>query len=99
MASEKADDIEAYTARTTNTNDGDALSDLKHQQEGRHVGNLNRNLKSRHIQFLALSGAIGMFRHQQEALLNPNGDQELDFSLAAVRSCLLRGLYRCSLRT
>lgn len=31
----------------------------KHDVEQRHVGNLQRRLKSRHVQFLALSGAIG----------------------------------------
>jgi amino acid transporter len=38
---------------------GDALHDEKVLQETRHVGNLQRTLKSRHIQFLALAGAIG----------------------------------------
>ena len=55
MNIEKHNDIEAEPARAGS----DALSDLKHAQEHRHVGDLNRQLKSRHIQFLALSGAIG----------------------------------------
>ncbi|KAF6822539.1 amino acid permease [Colletotrichum plurivorum] len=33
--------------------------DLKQQQELQHIGTLDRKLKSRHVQFLALSGAIG----------------------------------------
>lgn len=33
--------------------------DLKQQQELQHIGTLERRLKSRHVQFLALSGAIG----------------------------------------
>lgn len=37
----------------------DAIHDAKWAEENRHVGTLNRNLKSRHIQFLALAGAIG----------------------------------------
>lgn len=57
MSVEKTDDIEAHTARTDVPPDN--VSDLKHEQETRHLGTLNRNLKSRHIQFLALSGAIG----------------------------------------
>ncbi|EOO01039.1 putative proline-specific permease protein [Phaeoacremonium minimum UCRPA7] len=32
---------------------------LKTQQETQHIGTLERRLKSRHVQFLALSGAIG----------------------------------------
>lgn len=55
MNAEKSDDIEAYSTRADVPQD-----DLvKHEQNSRHVGTLNRNLKSRHIQFLALSGAIG----------------------------------------
>ena len=55
MNTEKSDDIEAHTARP------DVPQDdlIKYEQDSRHVGTLNRNLKSRHIQFLALSGAIG----------------------------------------
>ncbi|KAI1499576.1 amino acid permease [Biscogniauxia marginata] len=37
----------------------DAIGDLKLEQESRNVGTLNRKLKSRHVQFMALSGAIG----------------------------------------
>lgn len=37
----------------------DPVHDAKWAEENRHVGTLNRNLKSRHIQFLALAGAIG----------------------------------------
>ncbi|KAH7305506.1 amino acid permease [Stachybotrys elegans] len=32
---------------------------VKHEHEVRHLGTLDRKLKSRHVQFLALSGAIG----------------------------------------
>lgn len=35
------------------------LDDLKREYENRHVGTLERKLKSLHVQFLALSGAIG----------------------------------------
>lgn len=37
----------------------DPVHDAKWAEENRHVGTLNRNLKSRHVQFLALAGAIG----------------------------------------
>lgn len=37
----------------------DTVDDLKREHENRHVGTLERKLKSRHVQFLALSGAIG----------------------------------------
>ncbi|KAH8161232.1 hypothetical protein CIB48_g7003 [Xylaria polymorpha] len=37
----------------------DLASDLKAEHERRHVGTLERKLKSRHVQFMALSGAIG----------------------------------------
>ncbi|KAI5865208.1 proline-specific permease [Durotheca rogersii] len=40
-------------------NQEDAIGDLKVERDNRHVGTLNRGLKSRHIQFMALSGAIG----------------------------------------
>ncbi|RYP05657.1 hypothetical protein DL764_003666 [Monosporascus ibericus] len=40
-------------------NGPDIVDDLKHEHENRHVGTLERKLKSRHVQFLALSGAIG----------------------------------------
>ncbi|KAK8079070.1 hypothetical protein PG994_002877 [Apiospora phragmitis] len=50
--------------RQGNNNNDDTLSDLKREQqqqqyETRHNGTLERKLKSRHVQFLALSGAIG----------------------------------------
>lgn len=35
------------------------FTDAKFAEENRHLGNLERKLKSRHVQFLALSGAIG----------------------------------------
>ncbi|KAH8174713.1 amino acid permease domain-containing protein [Sarocladium implicatum] len=35
------------------------VHDEKFEDDTRHLGNLNRTLKSRHIQFLALAGAIG----------------------------------------
>lgn len=37
----------------------DPVDDLKREHENRNVGTLERKLKSRHVQFLALSGAIG----------------------------------------
>ncbi|KAI0517471.1 AAT family amino acid transporter [Xylaria bambusicola] len=37
----------------------DLTNDLKAEQEQRNVGTLERKLKSRHVQFMALSGAIG----------------------------------------
>ena len=37
----------------------EAVADAKNALENKNVGTLHRNLKSRHIQFLALSGAIG----------------------------------------
>ncbi|KAI8215233.1 putative proline-specific permease put4 [Colletotrichum sp. SAR 10_76] len=49
------DDIEP--ARTT-IGGGDT-AEVKHQQETQHLGTLDRKLKARHVQFLALSGAIG----------------------------------------
>lgn len=58
MSVEKSNDIESRPA-DPQRGDSDAHSDLKHEQEHRHIGDLNRQLKSRHIQFLALSGAIG----------------------------------------
>lgn len=47
-------DIEPATATKSGT-----VADLKQQQELQHIGTLDRKLKSRHVQFLALSGAIG----------------------------------------
>ncbi|KAI0896318.1 proline-specific permease [Annulohypoxylon nitens] len=40
-------------------NQDDVIADLKAEQETRNVGTLDRKLKSRHVQFMALSGAIG----------------------------------------
>lgn len=37
----------------------DMVDELKHEYDTRNVGTLDRKLKSRHVQFLALSGAIG----------------------------------------
>ncbi|KAI1336369.1 proline-specific permease [Xylariaceae sp. FL0016] len=37
----------------------EALGDLKADHENRNLGTLDRKLKSRHVQFMALSGAIG----------------------------------------
>ena len=51
----KEQDIEAAQRTTSYTSD----VDLKQVPEHERVGNLERKLKSRHIQFLALSGAIG----------------------------------------
>ncbi|KAF4778167.1 amino acid permease [Colletotrichum scovillei] len=47
-------DIELATTTRSAT-----VADLKQQQELQHIGTLDRKLKSRHVQFLALSGAIG----------------------------------------
>ncbi|KAL2875926.1 hypothetical protein SGCOL_008922 [Colletotrichum sp. CLE4] len=47
-------DIEPATATRTGT-----VAELKQQQELQHIGTLDRKLISRHVQFLALSGAIG----------------------------------------
>ena len=56
-------DIEPTKADTTTTEmkPPDDVEDLKHIgiDENKNVGTLDRKLKSRHIQFLALSGAIG----------------------------------------
>ncbi|KAI1110556.1 AAT family amino acid transporter [Nemania sp. NC0429] len=58
-------DIEAEAKRQTSSKSGPAVSreDLadaeKAEYERRHVGTLERGLKSRHVQFMALSGAIG----------------------------------------
>ena len=49
--------VEATTIEKRPLND---LEDVKHGiDENKNVGTLQRRLKSRHIQFLALSGAIG----------------------------------------
>ncbi|KAI1090786.1 proline-specific permease [Rostrohypoxylon terebratum] len=40
-------------------NQDDVIAALKAEQETRNVGTLDRKLKSRHVQFMALSGAIG----------------------------------------
>ena len=55
MASE-AKDIEAHTIPST-VSDTPNIQELKNNDfEQRNVGTLDRRLKSRHIQFLALSG-------------------------------------------
>ena len=41
------------------SNTADPVANEKLEQESPHVGQLERGLKSRHVQFLALSGAIG----------------------------------------
>jgi amino acid transporter len=43
----------------TGDDQGDRLDDLKREEGSKQVGTLDRKLKSRHVQFLALSGAIG----------------------------------------
>ncbi|KAH7026719.1 amino acid permease/ SLC12A domain-containing protein [Microdochium trichocladiopsis] len=48
-------DLHAATA----DQDDDLAGNLKQSHEIRHNGTLDRKLKSRHVQFLALSGAIG----------------------------------------
>lgn len=57
-------DIEAANSREgsklePNTQHDDLAGDLKAEHERRNVGTLERKLKSRHVQFMALSGAIG----------------------------------------
>jgi amino acid transporter len=54
---ETAGDTIGVEPRTTNTMMGDG--DQKVFEESKHLGTLERKLKSRHVQFLALSGAIG----------------------------------------
>ncbi|KAI1259982.1 AAT family amino acid transporter [Xylariaceae sp. FL1019] len=51
-------DIEAARESKTPLHD-DIAGDLKSEHESRHNGTLERGLKSRHVQFMALSGAIG----------------------------------------
>jgi yeast amino acid transporter len=52
----ETEDIEAHSVPRDSFN----VDDLKNTDfEQRNVGTLDRKLKSRHIQFLALSGAIG----------------------------------------
>ncbi|WPB05954.1 uncharacterized protein RHO25_010609 [Cercospora beticola] len=49
-----------HITKTQTTTSSPPPTDLeKHSHETKNIGHLNRNLKSRHIQFLALSGAIG----------------------------------------
>ncbi|KAJ9502854.1 hypothetical protein H2202_001976 [Exophiala xenobiotica] len=48
---------EAVDAATKTRTEDEDLKDPEHEQ--RNVGTLNRKLKARHVQFLALSGAIG----------------------------------------
>lgn len=60
---EKAGDVEAQRAdaigvEPQRTTTGD-IGDTKIHEDSRHLGTLDRGLKSRHVQFLALSGAIG----------------------------------------
>ncbi|GAP87560.1 putative amino acid permease [Rosellinia necatrix] len=58
-------DIEAATSRAESKpepaahREDAAGDDLKAEHENRNVGSLERKLKSRHVQFMALSGAIG----------------------------------------
>lgn len=54
IETQQSDTIEPK-APNNNTTENKA----KYAQENKHLGTLNRNLKSRHVQFLALSGAIG----------------------------------------
>lgn len=44
---------------TVETKETQAADDDAKHDELRHIGTLDRRLKSRHVQFLALSGAIG----------------------------------------
>ncbi|KAI0546916.1 AAT family amino acid transporter [Xylaria curta] len=57
-------DVEAASHQIKSRSDpaiphDDLAGDLKAEHERRHVGTLERKLKSRHVQFMALSGAIG----------------------------------------
>lgn len=56
-------DVEAHgddiTANRRHSSVADPANEEKFAQETQHLGNLDRKLKSRHIQFLALAGAIG----------------------------------------
>ncbi|KAI1637565.1 amino acid permease [Biscogniauxia mediterranea] len=54
-------DVEAAKKDEISASPGtaDAVGDLKAEQASRNVGALDRKLKSRHVQFMALSGAIG----------------------------------------
>jgi amino acid transporter len=58
-----ARDVESQKADITAADTADerhgAAEHLKHEHENRNVGTLDRKLKSRHVQFMALSGAIG----------------------------------------
>lgn len=56
-AAKKDETGSAYAAAADGPHD--PVDDLKREHENRHVGTLERKLKSRHVQFLALSGAIG----------------------------------------
>ncbi|OCT49658.1 putative proline-specific permease put4 [Cladophialophora carrionii] len=56
----EAKDIETGKAADTVVDTHQDIEDLKDlEREDRNVGTLERRLKSRHVQFLALSGAIG----------------------------------------
>lgn len=62
---EKSKDIEAQeetivTAPVDSLNKEETLDSLKHPDEQRNVGTLDRKLKSRHVQFLALSGKFSL---------------------------------------
>ncbi|KAH8701576.1 putative amino acid transporter [Talaromyces proteolyticus] len=59
MAPKDLEAVDVLEPKTTNISVADG-TDLKYsEQEQRNVGTLQRKLKSRHVQFLALSGAIG----------------------------------------
>lgn len=59
----QADDVEAGRTslgiEQTTTIPRTPATESKQENELRHIGTLDRKLKSRHVQFLALSGAIG----------------------------------------
>lgn len=55
----KNEDIEVQQDRTSLQRKEDAPVEEPEQDESQHIGALERQLKSRHVQFLALSGAIG----------------------------------------
>ncbi|KAI0428697.1 amino acid permease [Xylaria sp. FL1042] len=59
MADIEAASHQNETKSDPTTRHDDFASDPKGEQEDRNVGTLERKLKSRHVQFMALSGAIG----------------------------------------
>lgn len=58
VGTDHKDDIEEGDDRRIDSQP-DTQLDLKREEIAKNVGTLQRKLKSRHVQFLALSGAIG----------------------------------------